>query len=573
MSVRLMPVSSANVAGTNGVNQKVIAFRPNTNEIWTVVCDWEAVGSVHRGFYKCTNGVDFELVTDWQPELSWGLAGVYVPSVSFVFSDNGLYLHAVTICKVHIGSNIYSRIIYGRLTISTNTWYYLNTTTLAWSTTPNYYYSETYSSSSFYCPDLVMDNRTTPLPIIIAGNNISGASGSLIYMYFGVTGFNSEIILGYDRAYYPTLRELGTGLYKSVFIHTSSATSSYLYAISLTYGSAPPAVNWDNPSCTPGTFQASIYVMIGSIGFLWRNSSGDLNFRIWDGLSLSAIETVESLLTVYSWALTYRNGQWKAIYSADDLLYYRFRSIAGEWEFGSEQPGLDPALYRGLGQIWQGSNPSLIHQANFGVLVHNILTGIPFNIPYTFVYYYFEPPSTTGNYWDKGDLMGCQIYGIDVESQAIVSSTSSFQEYQIMDVLSILGETIFSDRSGFYYFWNEYYDQTDVLTTLGRELVFSTGEKDAGNKTYKLLDFIVLTYDIDSRSWLDVLIVSDDGSQVTFVGDPNSGGLGLTARQNGIPQGVHLNGHSFRVFVREHSEYHAALRGIELQGIYHGMLV
>lgn len=560
-------VADNNLAQRSLPTQKTAHFRPNTSEIWVANTDGIEDGLHHRGFYRCQDGVSMGLVTNWMPEPDLTLLVVSKTyTVSFEFSPDGTKIHATTCAWVYTDPTLlHTRqyVYYGIYDIEDDAW------------TNTILYSEDDPVDLLNYPDITMDLRPTPKPIIVACTFGGVTPKIYVFSYKNTGALYTQILTNGDIApSYPASVLADPGNFM-LHIHAMDQDgSTYLYAIQFDAFGIPLMPTQFNPWAQPNLRYAQLALGAATVGLLGKNNNDYLAFRHWTGAELSDAEVVYQGLTQdFGFGLCFRNGTWKAFFCFEvgtqtqtPVIYDRMDDgTEPDWVHSNIVLSLTPGLWDFFGIIADQFNPTLIDASNFGAIMLNKSGSSPFDV--VFVYIHATPVAPQLPY---GQILNSSVFGINLSDGQchLVKSESSLQHMQ--DALVFDNQTIFTDRHKFYYFWDQYKDILPDASYATRRFKFESGLYDGGIVSEKMVYALSPQAEIDESSWIDLVVYADDSVNVAMVGDPALGQSGLVAGDLESPIPLKLHGVAFAVQVIENSLKAFTLNAIQLFSRYFG---
>lgn len=528
----LLQVVDTSLDQQGAPSQKRIHYRPGTEDIYVAV-----VGGIgFRRIYKCEDGANFDLISDWTPATGTEQA-LDDYDISFVFKNE------TTICIVsETKEDDTYKLWYTVNNIEHNTFL------------DSLIYSTTTAGSRAKHVDIIIDPRGAPMIVFDVGSTIK--------LYYYDQNNQPQTVQVSNSSYTPTQRPAIIIEGNTVYIHASTGSESYLYRFN--YLAVPGDENF-TPLCNPDMPRSPIIQAPGANkGFLTVDSNNVLKFRLWDGDDLGDIEEIDTgVAESYRFDGCFREGFWRIFYLKSNLYFkYAVKQLGlggDDWTPGVGMPEIPETNYSSICATKFYPNPGGVPAHWHGCIFIRVSDGQ--------IYYVHYDESGTpvpeyGGYWEYGRLFSSEQFGIDLEGGALTRYGMQYDpDYKIMDVLNIVNDVAFTDQFRFLKLNKEFTDKYSDEIELNVNFHLKTGKVDSGIPFWKCCNKLVTDFDIDEDGFISVIIYSESGSVHKT--------LHITDRRKAI--NFVLWGRQFQVEIDEVSSKDFGLRSVELHGFWTGV--
>jgi len=566
-------IATTITAGLSFPHQHSCAFEPDSGNIWIAYVERDAAEVLHRRFFRCTNDNEFTEMADWIISETDGYDtvdggdGFALPSLSFVIDPAGHYLYAVTDAKFSVGSEIYlDYLVYSRLNLQDIASGFEEPTQLD-------YLHNTVTMRIFNNYDIILDHRPSgsERPMVAATKYNTGLAvhRGRFYWYGGT---NNELVQtwvegsnGYlDNDFALVDDRVGDAWY----LHGSLDDTSYAYKGSFQWGNGAPFVwieeYFDGIEVNlPGADMALGEGMVGLLAY----DDANLKFATFDGATVSDIEEVTGAsvgINNGAWSICYRYGYWHVLYGSDDDLKYKLRSPQGSWSVGGGTISCGSGEWYYIG-ITNSPNVNPRDEYEFGcVMLSNAFTDSP--VWYQHIDdWYSAIVLPTDNYWAYGALLGSELFGCDVETDAMTSLAGN-SRYRIMATEELDGRALFTDQSEIMELGDTF---TEYLTSLeqpgytNRVFEIELPPRRRLGNSWKLCNQVEISYEMSNPAYQTayLYVVNENGEQVTITLDGTNSGKSID---------IILYGREFFAKVVDSTEYGIRVDYIRIDGNYDG---
>lgn len=540
--------------------QKVAALRPNAVELYLFICDYDtSTERCYRNLYKCVNGVNAEFICDWQPysgdspETSYGRQ-----TVSFVFSEDGTKIHAVTTVQT-INPTEFA-IYYGIFDLNDPT---------SWDNTLIYQ-----GLIGHKYPDIVLDSRGKPVISVTEGED-----GYVNLWYYDANNILRSSRVGSSQ--YPvlgksTILKLGSEYYVNAGYYTYLTSRLYRFPEIAGVPSPPSSNNWSPWIDDCGFYLAQMVEGDNNLlGFLYSEEiSGSLRFKYWEigSTSMSSEEIVTSQpINFYGFGLCRRNNGYHALFKSGtgNIEHFVRPDDPGVWTMQApvEMPD-DGWGYFGMTKA--RNNSEEFDENWFGSIVL-ALTNSPYDALFIIPLDENTWPGAGGPGWSgiqggagDGVLINSIVFGIDIDKGAITKLTGN-QNHRFEDVIVIDNYIVFNNQSRFFYFWDNFSEWDSYETYSDKIIMLQTPLHDYGNSYKKFCSSVIMEADFDPDESIGIIISNELGDSTQSIVFTNS--------MRNIPYNFSLLGRYFMITFSEQSNKDLKLRHLELSGFYTGAKV
>jgi len=483
--------------------QKRSAFRPGSmppGEIWTVVCD-KVDGIIHRYFYASDdNNSTFDLRHDFTFAAGDNAEeDIAVRTCSWVFSADGNKIHAVTVDPFDVtGSGNWNiRLFYGIIDLITGDIEKIPIDTIV---------NLSFADLGFLRPDIILDQRVDPKPIIVVRVFTTALEEVRIYGYNNSDELVSSVVSG-DGINPDGEISIVKHTFPYYFVHADyDGVNSIVYPwIPFNPGGSPyiPETG-DWSGFDVGIPKAQMAAGDDSIGFLGGKPLAATNLIFKSFVTeVSDEEIVAIEAREYDgYGLCYRGGTWHALYGSDDVnpVKYRIRNVdLGEWEDGTGSITSLDDEWGNFGITLATQNPPPRDQYEFGIVITDLDS--PYDVKFMLVDDWFtEPPLPTGNYWDKGQLTNSDLIAINIDDESVQFPLGNSRRNMI-DVLDVKHDLVWTDQNTFMVRWDQFkqflQEVSDEFTYSNIIFDLESPPRRAGNDEWKLLKEVIFEFQKD----------------------------------------------------------------------------